>query len=68
MSEARSMNGETKIWKENFEGENKTEDIICETRGYKIKEKKLQLIAHLHRPLANSYPLFIHTQISDRLR
>jgi hypothetical protein len=31
--------GKTTIWKENFEGENQTEDIICETRGYNITEK-----------------------------
>jgi len=31
--------GKAKIWKENFEGENKKEDIICETRGYKLTEK-----------------------------
>jgi len=31
--------GKTKIWREKFEVENQTEDIICATRGYKIKEK-----------------------------
>jgi len=39
MSEARSTNGEEKIWNENFEGENQTEDIICETQGYKMTGK-----------------------------